>query len=122
MVLGGSVINDSPLIYLDVSKRLKLGLIFLNPKNTLCGVLRGSVLGPLPFLLYFNDIYNSSDKLSFFLFADDTNLLYADKNLTSLEQTINIKLINVCNWLTANTLSLNVKKSKFVIFCPYQKD
>ena len=41
-------------------------------------------LGPLLFLLYINDIYNSSDKLSISLFGDDTNLLYDDKNLRSL--------------------------------------
>ena len=48
-------------------------------ERCLCGVPQGSVLGPLLFLLYINDIYNSSKKLSFHLFADDTNLLYADK-------------------------------------------
>ena len=48
-------------------------------------------------------------------------MLYADKNLKSLEQTVNIELVNVCNWLTANKLSLNVKKSNFVIFRTYQK-
>ena len=41
-------------------------------------------LGPLLFLLYINDIYNSCDKLSISLFGDDTNLLYDDKNLRSL--------------------------------------
>ena len=44
------------------------------------------MLGPLLFLTYIEDIHNSSAKFSFFLFADDTNLLYADTNLKSLEK------------------------------------
>jgi len=54
-------------------------------RNMLTGVSQGSVLGPLLFLIYINDICNSSKKLSFYLFADDTNLLYADKDLKTLE-------------------------------------
>ena len=58
-------------------------------QNLTCGVPQGSVLGPLLFLLYINDIYTTSSKFKFHLFADDTNLLYADKNLKSLETTRN---------------------------------
>ena len=82
---------------------------------------QGSVLGPLLFLLYINDIQESSDKFSFYLFADDTNILYSDKNLKSLELSVNQELNNVYDWLTANKLSLNTKKSNFVIFCPPQR-
>ena len=61
------------------------------------GVPQGSILGPLLFLLYINDIQNCSDKLNFYLFADDTNILYADKNLRVLEQTVNT--LNYINYI-----------------------
>lgn len=59
--------------------------------------------------------------LDFHLFADDSNLFYAHKNLRSLEEHLNQQLINIHNWLCANKLSLNVDKSHFVIFHPVQK-
>ena len=82
---------------------------------------QGSVLGALLFLLYINDIQYSFDKFSFNLFADDTNILYADKDIRSLETTVNRELNKVYIWLTANKLTLNIKKSNFLIFRPYQK-
>ena len=72
-----------------------------------CGVPQGSVLGPLLFLIYINDIHNSSAKLSFYLFADDKNLVYPDTNLKSLEKTVKSELLKVSNWLNANKLTLN---------------
>ena len=62
------------------------------------GIL-GSVLGPILFRLYINDIYVSSDKLNFYLFANDTNILFSNKNLKSLEQIINQELCNLCIYL-----------------------
>ena len=56
-----------------------------------------------------------------FRFADDTNLLYGDKNLKSLEETVNSRLVKVSDWLNANKLTLIAEKSNFVIFCPYQR-
>ena len=90
-------------------------------KNLITGVPKGSVLGPLVFLTYMNDIYLCSNKLCFYLFADDTNLLYADNDLNTLETVVKNELNSVCNWLNANKLTVNAKKSNFIIFRPAQK-
>lgn len=62
----------------------------------------------------------ASDKFTIYLFADDTNLLYADKNLKPLETIVNCELIKVVVWLIANNLSFNIKKTNYIIFHPYQ--
>ena len=81
-----------------------------------CGVPQGSVLGPLLFLLYINDLPNISSKLQFFLFADDTNIYYESDDLKELEKTVNRELKLLSLWLNLNRLALNVTKTSFVIF------
>ena len=91
------IINDWFSSYLPGRSQVtEVDHTYLSPKSQIsCGVPQGSVLGLLLFLIYINDIHNSSDKLSFYLFADDTNLLYADRNLKSLEETVNNELLKV---------------------------
>ena len=100
----------------------QIGTKFSKKERVICGVTQGSVLGPLLFLLYINDIQTSSAKFDFFLFADNTNLLFAEKSLKSLETVVNKELECVCDWLLANKLTLNIKKSNYVIFHPHRKN
>ena len=92
-----------------------------NYLNITCGVPQGSVLGPLLFLIYFNDLPNSTKVLTFDLFADDTNIYFESSDLILLRKTINKHLKRVKKWLDANKLALNLDKTNFVLFHSYQK-
>ena len=92
-----------------------------DPLNVHCGVPQGSVLGPILFLLYVNDFHHSSNLFSFHIFADDANLFYRNKNIDTLQVNINEELPKIHTWLCANRLSLNIKKTSFVIFHSPQK-
>ena len=88
-----------------------------------CGVPQGSILGPILFLLYINDLDKCLRILNIFsvLFADDTNMFITGKVMDVLCQQLNKDLRNVQEWLQCNKLSLNVLKTHYMVFTPRNK-
>jgi hypothetical protein len=80
-----------------------------------CGVPKGSILGPLFFLLYINDLPHCLNKTKPRLFADDTHLTASANSMTDLDTAVNSDLENLRKWLIANKLSLNVAKTEFML-------
>ena len=89
-------------------------------KNINCGVPQGSILGPLFFLLYINDLPQCLSKTKPRLFAEDSNLTASGESINQLEAAVNSDLENLRKWLIANKLSLNVAKTEFMLFSSKQ--
>lgn len=85
-------------------------------KEVLHGVPQGSVLGPLLFLIYINDLHNALLYSEAYLFADDTHVLHVSKSLDSLNKKLNIDLKRLCKWLNANKIALNSNKTELIVF------
>ena len=81
-----------------------------------CGIPQGSIIGPLLFLMYINDLHSVSPILNFILFADDTNILYKHKDVECLTKNLNTELLKVSEWIKANKLQLNYEKNNVMLF------
>ncbi len=84
-------------------------------KTVTKGVPQGSILGPILFLIYINDLAYCTSLFSI-LFADDTSFLISGKNCQDMIRILNLELWKVCDWFRANELSLHSEKKNFMIF------
>ena len=87
-----------------------------------CGVPQGSILGPLLFILYVNDLQRALKQATSLLFADDTSIYYSHSDIKQLEATLNSELQSLDIWMKSNKLSVNISKSNYLIFHPSQKN
>ena len=121
-------IHDKPLSFLksyltERTQQLRYGESISEPLLIKCGVPQGSILGPLLFTIYINDITNASSNFYPILYADDTTLcatLNSNHN-TSETNVLNEDLESISHWLKANKLSVNASKTKAMLFRTTQR-
>ena len=89
------------------------------PKSINVGVPQGSVLGPLLFLIYVNDLCCVSDILNPITFADDTNLFLTGTDIHEMTESFNHELNKVYEWFLVNKLTINLEKTNFMVFRPH---
>jgi hypothetical protein len=91
-----------------------------------CGVPQGSILGPLLFIIYTNDIVQVNTKFKIIMYADDTTLYTTlddfGGNIQEINRNINLSLTNIVDWFKLNKLSLNISKTKYMLFHSTQRN
>jgi exonuclease III len=96
---------------------VRVGMHDSEYKNISSGVPQGSILGPVLFLIFFNDLPKST-LLHLLLFCDDTTILASGKNLKELVVFVNSELQKISQWFRSNQMALHPNKTKFTIFYP----
>ena len=92
-----------------------------NSRSLICGIPQGTILGPLLFLVYINDLPNCLEYAEPRIYADDTHLTFASNNIKDIELYLSQDRANVNQWLIANKLTLNQSKTEFMLIGPRQR-
>ena len=102
--------------------RANLENCYSDPSNITCGVPQGSILGPLLFLIYVNDMPQAV-KSNLFLYADDSCLVFQGKDVIEIEKQLNEDFTNICEWFVDNRLSIHFgeDKTKSILFASKRK-
>jgi hypothetical protein len=85
------------------------------------GVPQGSILGPLLFIIYMNDLPRCLEFYNVILYADDTVIYYSSTMIQEVESKLNTDLVNITDWFNSNLLTLNFEKSSFLLICGSRK-
>ena len=96
--------------------RVKFNGIISGTAAVTCGVPQGSILGPLLFLLYINDLHKVCPVAKYLLFADDTAIFYSAPTICELQDNISESFPKITTWLHANRLSLSVHKTSYQLY------
>ena len=118
--LRGLALSGTTLLWFENYLKNRKQFVFLNGSHsssltTRVGVPQGSILGPLLFLIYINDLPDASDLLTL-LFADDTTLLFSHSDINELVSIVNFQFRKVVKFCRTHELSLHPQKTKFMLF------
>ena len=100
----------------DRKFRVRIGKKFSDQQTVNIGIPQGSILGPILFIIYNNDLPRISNRLMTTLFADDTNFSLTDNDYNGMVRTLNSELLKIQEWTVANRLTINNSKTELLLF------
>ena len=114
--INGSAMKWFQSYLSDIYQYVAYNGVESSKKSIKCGVPQDSILGLLLFLIYINDLSTVCNYMMPLLFADDTNLFFSGHDISKVQQELEADLNKISEWLKVNKLSLNIKKTHFIVF------